>query len=113
MKKTGNLTKDFDCIILHAIGSRVIDELMTLVPSENIYSKRNELIDELSQQALDCYKAQCKSKSGEFYRIKDATMMRDSLTVFFRHWLSSLIHKQFPKEYKGINHDFKNGVYNN
>ena len=44
--------------------------------------------------------------------IRDATKMRDTLTVFFRHWLSSLVNKQFPKEYKLVPETFKNGVYN-
>lgn len=110
MKKTGKLEKDFDCIILHAIGSMVIDELMILVPSENICAKRNEIIDHLSVYALECYKAQYKSKSGTFYKIKDATKMRDILYVFFRHWLSSYINKNFLKEYQSIPKSFKNGI---
>lgn len=108
-RKTGNIEKDFDCIILLAIADSAIQDAINNLTKEcskeMLWSIRSDLVKNLIMQANDCYKAQFESKSkikGLFMKINNATEMRDTLYQFMRHWLASILQKNNISLYKEL-----------
>ncbi len=110
-KKTGFLEKDFDCIMLIAIADSTVQDIMNNIKNdkinEKVWNMRDYLCIKLIEHANECYTAQCNDKSslkntGTFYKIKNATEMRDTLYQFMRHWASSILQKGFKDIYNEL-----------
>jgi len=112
--KEASLNKEADmedetALMPEIVAETVYDEFMSFVPEElyeSVYEMRDGYIDTLADRARSIYEA------NEDFRKKlnaSGDRGRDTLYMFMRHWLSSLVNKGASDLYQYIPSGFKIG----